>query len=45
MPQAIKLFGYGLLDALGTGGPDSSVVAQIRSICLLSPFLDRPRLC
>ena len=23
MPQALKLFGYGLLDVLGTGGPDS----------------------
>ena len=23
MPQALKLFGYGLLDVLGTGGADS----------------------
>ena len=27
MPQALKLFGYCLLDVLGTGGPDSYSVS------------------
>jgi hypothetical protein len=40
MPQALKLFGYGLLDVLGTGGPDSYGVSADALASLLAVHTD-----
>jgi hypothetical protein len=40
MPQALKLFGYGLLDVLGTGGPDSYGVSADALAALLAVHTD-----
>jgi hypothetical protein len=43
MPQAIKLFGYGLLDVLGTGGPDLYGVSADALAGLLAVHADVQR--